>query len=321
MNIRLVTTLFIVIFSVSVFAQDGKIVDQKVFTFSDELKKEIYASHGDKTPKEKYSYLKDVELFAITYLSDGLNVKGYLAQPGAKQKHPCIIYNRGGNREFGSLNEFKMLHILAPLAANGFVVVASNYRGNGGGEGIEEFGGAEVADILNLIPLLEALPNADAGKIGMYGWSRGGMMTYITLTKTNRIKAAVIGAGLSDSFMMIKRRPEMESVYSELVPGYSKNKQHSLEARSAVLWADKLCKTTPILLLHGTADWRVVPEQALEMSAALLKAKRPFRLILFEGGDHGLTEHREKVNRETIEWFTRYLYHDAPLPNLEPHGR
>lgn len=57
------------------------------------------------------------------------------------------------------------------------------------------------------------------------------------------------------------------------------------------------------------------------MASALFEAKHPFRMVLFEGGNHGLTEFRREVYREVLEWLDRYVRDRAPLPNLEPHGR
>jgi len=109
-------------------------------------------------------------------------------------------------------------------------------------------------------------------------------------------------------------------VFSELVPDYDKNKEAALDARSAVRWPEKLNKKTPILLLHGTADWRVHPTEALTMVSKLYESKHPFRFVLFEGGDHGLSEHREEVDRLARDWLDRYVRDKKPWPNLEPHG-
>ena len=87
---------------------------------------------------------------------------------------------------------------LSEISSKGYVIIASQYRGNDGGEGQEEFGGKDVNDVLNLIPLLSQVPSADTWRIGMYGWSRGGLMTYIALAKTTKIKAAVVGSGVTD---------------------------------------------------------------------------------------------------------------------------
>lgn len=74
-------------------------------------------------------------------------------------------------------------------------------------------------------------------------------------------------------------------------------------------------------MLHGTADWRVVPEESLNMALAMQKASVPYSLIMFEGGDHGLNEFDKEVDDLTKAWFNKYLDNNAPLPQLEPHGR
>jgi len=258
-------------------------------------------------PLEAFDYLAQVEMFDISYISDGLRVTGHLVTPRAPGPHPCVIYNRGGNREFGANSPARVARRLARIASWGYVVVASQYRGNAGGEGMEEFGGAEVNDVLNLIPLLESLHGeADPSRIGMFGWSRGGLMTCLALTRTHRLAAAVVGAGVADSISGIDERPDMETyVYSELVPDYWQNKEEELTARSPVLWPEKLCKTTPILLLHGSADWRVHPSEGLRMATALFESKHPFRFVFFEGGDHGLSEHRGEIYRLIRDWLGR----------------
>jgi len=319
---------FLLIISLNVQAQNGKIISRHDFELTkyDTLMNRIATrDNGEWVYKKEYEYLNNVVLEEIFYESDGLKVKAYLVTPKGtvKDGYPSIIYNRGGNREFGSLNEYKMVFILARVASWGYNVVASQYRGNDGGEGSEEFGGTDVNDVLNLIPLVENLPNAHPEKIGMYGWSRGGMMTYLALMKTNKIKAAVVGGALSDLKMMDDSRDgEMgQYVFSELMPNYAEDKDKLLRERSAVFNADKLCKTTPILLLHGTADWRVVPEESLNMAMAMQKAKVPYSLIMLEGGDHGLNEFGDDVDNFTQAWFKKYLDRSAPLPNLEPHGK
>ena len=300
-----------------VFAQSGKLLDETIITFNDGQ----IARFAQRNPSMQ-QVLEQVEIKSITYLSDGFKVKGYLVAPKQGQNLACVIFNRGGTREFGAISNTRAALWLGRVASWGYVVVATQYRGNAGGEGLEDWGGADVNDVLNLIPLLESLPQADASRIGMYGWSRGGMMTYLSLAKTDRISAAVVGAGMADAFDTIKRRPEMENkVFAELIPNYWDIKEAALKARSAVLWPEKLCKRTPILLLHGSSDWRVHPTQAFRMALALYESKHPFRFVFFEGGDHGLSEHRGEVNRLVKDWFDRYVRDGQPWPSLEPHGR
>jgi dipeptidyl aminopeptidase/acylaminoacyl peptidase len=298
-------------------ALDGKLIDSSVVTLKDEDVKKLESDRP-----ELRNVLDQVEIKAITYLSDGLKVKGYLAVPKKGDKLPCVIFNRGGNREFGALTDERAVALLGPVASWGYIVVASQYRGNAGGEGKEEFGGKDVNDVLNLLPMLESLPRADVTRVGMWGWSRGGMMTYVALTRTDRIAAAVVVAGMADAFDTIKRRPEMEKeVFAELIPNYAADTEAALAARSAVRWPGKLHKKTPILLLHGSGDWRVHPSEALTMASKLYESKHPFRLVFFEGGDHGLSEHREEVDRLIRDWLDRYVRDKKPWPSLEPHGR
>jgi dipeptidyl aminopeptidase/acylaminoacyl peptidase len=265
--------------------------------------------------------VQSLHMEAITYMSDGLKVKGVIAVPAGRGPFPAIIFNRGGNREDGALTPRFFAALCAELVQAGYVVVGSDYRGNGGGEGREEFGGADVDDVAALIPLLRHEPMVDGRRIGVYGSSRGGLMAYELLARTTELKAAVIESGISDSFQTVKDRPAMEAhVYRELVPGFDQHRDEALRARSPVLWADKLSHTTPILLLHGTADWRVGPRDALAMSRALLEAKIPFRMVMFEGGSHGDPEFLDEQEQMEISWFNRYLRDGAPLPNLTPHG-
>jgi len=154
----------------------------------------------------------------------------------------------------------------------------------------------------------------------MYGWSRGGMMTYLALTKTNKIKAAVVGGAPSDKTII--DRPDMETgVYAELIPNYWKNKERALKKRSAVYFVDKFPKNVPILMLHGNADWRVKPEHSLKLALEFEKYRIPYKLIMFEGADHGINEHWKEVDEQVLSWFNKYLKNKEPLPNMKYHGR
>jgi dipeptidyl aminopeptidase/acylaminoacyl peptidase len=315
---QVLTTLVALLGAVASFAQDGAIVARDTLAFTTG-QRQYFAERGR---------LRGIELDVdrlivqrITYLSDGLRVKGYLVEPAAGDSLPAVIFNRGGNRDYTALSDTFAVVRLGALAQHGYVVAASQYRGNKGGEGREEFGGADVDDVLSLIPLLDHHPRVDASRLGMYGWSRGGMMTYLALARTDRIRGAVVGSGMADAFDMVARRPEMEQgVFAELVPNWARDREAALVARSAVRWPEKLNKSTPILVLHGSADLRVNPREALGMVDALYEAHHPFRFILFEGGDHALSEFRPEVDRAVTEWLDRYVRDKAPLPNLEPHG-
>ncbi|HEX2605998.1 MAG TPA: prolyl oligopeptidase family serine peptidase [Flavisolibacter sp.] len=305
---------FLITFSVA--AQNGKIVEQTLYTIADSNKVRL-----KKLVPELDSLLSQVDFYKLTYLSDGLKVKGFMAMPKRKGTFPCVIYNRGGNLDFGAIGDGQLLRYLGVVASWGYIVVGSQYRGNMGGEGKEEFGGRDVNDVVNLIPVLAAMPGADTSRIGMYGWSRGGMMTYRALTLTNKIKAAVVGSGMANAYTNIRKRPEMDTfVFSQLLPDYAHNRDRGLKERSAVYWADQINKATPLLILQGSADWRVSPDEALEMVQKLYEVKHPLRFILFEGGQHSLVEHRAEVDRQVKDFLDRYVRDRRKWPDMEPHG-
>lgn len=302
--------------------QNGRIIDQQVFTLDDSV-----ANRLRDTSPETFDAIQQVEAREITYLSDGLKVKGFLLAPKKDGRYPVVIFNRGGCKDFGALTRAFVARWLSVFASWGYVVVASQYRGNGGSEGKDQLGGGDVNDVINLLPLIDSLPNADPSRIGMWGGSRGGLMTYLVLTRTDRIRAAVILSGPTDLSTIAAYRKALrpdddfeEFCLRDTIPDYDRNKQKQLEARSPIKWPEKLNKRTPILLFQGTSDWRSSPQYALDMAAALLKLKHPFRLVMLEGGDHELDAYLEEVDRITRNWLDWYVRDKKTWPNLEPHG-
>lgn len=245
----------------------------------------------------------------VTYLSDGLKVKGYIAYPkDDSKKYPCVIWNRGGIGNKGAIDQFTARGLFGQIASWGYVVFASQYRGNDGGEGIDEFGGDDVNDVLNLIPLADEIESADTEKWGIEGWSRGGMMTYLTLTKTDIFKCAVVNGGIANLRCSSDESPFMRRLY-EVTMGKYKEKEfyEKCESRSIVKFADRLSKSTPLLIIHGTSDERVLPHDSIDLSYELLKEKIPFRLVMLEGGDHFNKKHRKEVDKMRKDWFNKYL--------------
>lgn len=293
----------------------GQVIERSPFI----LPESCYEPDG-RTLKMEFDYLAKVETSEIIYWSEGLKIHGFLVKPIEGEVHPCIIYNRGGNRDFAAIDARVVVQLLCRMASWGYVVIASQYRGHGPNEGQDEFGGRDLEDVMNLLPLLEREPAADASRIGMYGGSRGGMMTYLALARTDRVRAAVIRCGVSDLTDWKEDRHDMEQVFQELIPGFDPADDRPLIARSAVRWADRLCKRTPLLILQGTADWRVSPLSALRFAERLLAVHHPFRLVMLEGSDHALTEHLAERDRLTREWFDSYVRDDKPLPDMHAHG-
>lgn len=303
------------------YRKNGKIVSRRIIPFSWPHVKETVPGLSSERLNLWRRRSQHILLEDITYFSDGLKIKGYLVQPKRSGKYPCIIFNRGGSLEFGSLGPLQLFNQMVPLAEQGYVVVGSQYRGCAGSEGHEEFGGRDLNDILNLIPLLQHLPLADTKRLGMLGWSRGGMMTYLTLKKLRTIKAAVVGGGEADLVLSERYRPEMKRMHQKLIPVKSRSAMlRELQKRSAVYWPEKIAPKTPILILHGSSDWRVRPEVGLHIASQLVALGHPVRFVLFDGADHGIREYWEESQEMIQEWFDRFLKRGEKLPNTKLHG-
>lgn len=320
-----ISVIALTLFMFTGMAQVRSIIKEKVL-IEDLTQYPIYprlvdSINGQMTWKPERAYLDSVKLYRITYISDGLLVKGYVAEPVKEGSYPCIIFNRGGNREFGAMTIGTLATLLGKMASNGYVVIASQYRGVAGGEGMEEFGGAEIKDVVVLPEVLMEFPSADTERIGMMGWSRGGMTTYLAMKRMPDLKAVVVGGAVSDQVAMLADRPEMENVMKDLIPDYGSEDQHELKERSVLYWVDELPRDMPMLILHGGSDWRVKPEQSIRLALECDRYRIPYRLVVFEGSDHGISEHRDEVMEQTINWFDRFVKRSEELPNTEFHGR
>lgn len=243
----------------------------------------------------------------IRYMSDGLQVVGYIWRPrqSAGRKFPLVIFNRGGNRERSQLTPW-MAGGFFDFVSSGFVVIASQYRGVDGGEGHEEYGGADVRDVLNLIQVARSLDLIDMHNVFVFGNSRGGMMTYLALRHGLPANAAAVMSGVTDLFGNASDHPELVSnIYEPLIPGFADRRVEAMAERSAVRWAGKI--DVPLLILHGTADAQISATRALEFAQQLQTLGKTYELVMYANDGHGLPMNRRDGDRRVIEWFRKHL--------------
>src|SRR5687768_5367274 len=121
----------------------------------------------DREEFERRESFTDFECQTIKYISDGLKIAGFIWKPKntAGKKFPLVIVNRGGNPTLGILTPQSFYY---PYVTSGFVVIGSQYRGADGGDGKDEFGGEDVNDVLNLIPLARSLGYVDMNNVFMH---------------------------------------------------------------------------------------------------------------------------------------------------------
>jgi dipeptidyl aminopeptidase/acylaminoacyl peptidase len=249
--------------------------------------------------------LSGVSVSAITYDSDGLAITGIEVLPTLAngEKIPLMIYCRGGSGDYGMLSPGQVTALMAPFATRMRLgVLASNYRGNGGSEGREEFGGADVHDVLNLLALGKQQPWWDGKNIFILGWSRGGMMTYLALKHGAVVNAAAVGAGVADLVDGASFRPEMEEkVYKRFIPEFATRGGEALRERSAICWPEAL--TAPLLIMHGDADDKVPVGQARALAQQLTALNKPVRYVEYAGGNHALKQHWKQWVDAVVAWF------------------
>jgi len=257
-------------------------------------------------------YQQQLDCQEILYSVDGVQVRGFVIKPKHHSgKLPVLIYNRGGNGSFGALVFGLAFHELMLVAEQGFMLLASNYRSDVKQKDRQlfrdEFGGAEIADVLALVSLSKDWPDADFDKLAVWGHSRGSMMAYLVAAQLqSKVKAVVASAGVADLEQELKFRPEMEQVYQRRIPGYANHKTDVLQQRSVLYFLDQLPKV-PVLLQHGDADVRVSVEQSKLLDQALTKRQWPHQLMVYQGADHGFDPVRPQARADMVSWLRQQL--------------
>lgn len=241
------------------------------------------------------------------YLSDGLRINALIVSPKASNDcFPVVIYAHGGVAEWGRLTFFDVLE-MHRLAAQGYIVLASMRRGEGGSEGAPNMGKGDLADMLTLIEVVDTLPSADPNRLAYLGYSRGGALGYRVLAASDRLAAAIM-IGAPTDYVTSRRRDEFhQHVFPDIVDGYEHDADDALRTLSALYWPERLDPDVGLLLLHGAADERVAASDSLELAAKLLDLGRPVAVSLYENGSHSLIEHRHAVREEMDDWLQSHL--------------
>lgn len=258
--------------------------------------------------KEEYEGAKNnrsIECLKIQYRSDGLKVVGYIVSPRSThgKRYPVIIYNRGGFLDVGKIDTWNLLDFYR-LASNGFVL-ASQYRGNDGGEGREEVGGVDLNDVMNLFSLASRLPFADIDNVFLYGLSRGGMMTFLALKRGAAVNAAAVLGAVFDVEAFGQRAPGILERAAKLIPEYDSRGASTLKERSAMNWPEKI--NVPLLIIHGGHDQEVPASEALAFASKLSLLNKPFELVVYANDNHEAANNRQDRDARIVAWFRRYL--------------
>ncbi len=243
---------------------------------------------------------------------DGAMVSNLLFRPAnspANKKLPTIFFIHGGPV---SQDEYSFDMTRQLLAAGGYAVVAVNYRGSNG-RGIDfskaiyaDWGNKEVLDILGAADYVVDKGIADAERMGIGGWSYGGILTNYTIATDTRFKAAASGAGSSLQLTMYGIDQYTNQYENELGAPW-KNPEKWLKLSYPFLKADRI--KTPTMFMASEKDFNVPVAGSEQMYQALRSLGVPTQLIIYPGQFHGITTpsyQKDRVDRY-LQWFDKYL--------------
>jgi dipeptidyl aminopeptidase/acylaminoacyl peptidase len=223
-------------------------------------------------------------------------------------------YDRYADRFYGGLYPSGQW-----LAAAGYAVFLPNPRG-GMGHGnafaatvAGRVGMEEWTDVVTGIDLLIADGVADPDRLGIAGGSHGGFMAAWAIGHTDRFKAAIVEAGISDWGMQVAvghygvSEADLSGSCGWEGPG-----PHRHDLLSPVSYASKI--RTPVLILHGQEDTNVPLGQAIYLHRALSRLGAEHEFVVYPREGHGMAErnHQVDVLHRRRAWFDRWLGLPAP---------
>lgn len=233
--------------------------------------------------------------YKFTYMSDGYKIGAFISIPQSCVEDSlagkCIVYNRGGNSKIGLLNDEDTAKL---CVATNRIVIATQYRGAGGSEGVDEFGGRDLNDVIKLIDLCESqFSFVDMDDLCVAGVSRGGMMSYMTARQDDRVKRIIVISAVSDLFKSYDEREDMQKILYNYIGTTPEQNPDEYEKRSAIYWVNEI--TVPVLIIHSKYDEQVSFAQA---QALYDKLRITNENVYFEVRDddiHGLSNDDNKV--------------------------
>jgi dipeptidyl aminopeptidase/acylaminoacyl peptidase len=230
------------------------------------------------------------------------------------KKYPLILNIHGGPAGVFS-QSYTGAGSVFPLqyfAEQGYIILRPNPRGSGGyGADFRlanrnDWGFGDYDDIMAGVDKLIADNVAHPDSLCVTGWSYGGYMTSMVITKTDRFKAAMVGAGVTDLFSM-SNTTDINGFLPYYFEGESWDKTDVYLKHSAMAVVKNV--KTPTLVLHGENDLRVPISQGQELYGALKRMGIPTEMVIYPRTTHGPEEPKfiQDIGERIISWFNKYL--------------
>ena len=256
---------------------------------------------------------------------DGTEVHGLLTMPAGWQqgtKAPMLLFIHGGpnGQDNHAFNPHRQL-----FAAHGYAELNVNYRGSAGrGNAYQkiiaaDWGDHEVADLLAMVDEVVKEGLVDPDKMGVGGWSYGGILTDYTIASTTRFKAASSGAGMGNPLGLYGIDEYILQYDNELGPPW-KNPEKYIQIGYPFFHADRI--KTPTLFMGGDKDFNVPVNGGEQMYEALKSLNVPAELIVYPGQFHGFTRPsfiRDRYQR-WFDWYDKWVLGKAPAPAATASG-
>jgi dipeptidyl aminopeptidase/acylaminoacyl peptidase len=274
--------------------------------------------HDGKNPPEKVSRFNTgwnkIPLMRPEFLRyqsfDGTQIEGALLKPAGNQsgRLPLIVLIHGGptGRWQDAFEPWGQM-----LVARGYAVFYPNIRGSVGygwrflEANRADWGYGDFKDVMAGVDFLIQRGVADPMRIGIGGWSYGGYMAMWTVTQTNRFKASVAGAGLSD--LASEYGTEAGPAYDEWFFGLPYEKLDAFIRSSPITWIKNA--RTPTLILQGEADTTDPIGQSQQFYRALKRYGVKSDLVIYPREGHGIREEKHMLDmyRRILAWFDQYV--------------
>jgi dipeptidyl-peptidase-4 len=253
--------------------------------------KEVRVIKDNSTLKEKtleYGYQKR-EFFEII-TEDGITLNAWKILPAnfdPAKKYPVLMYVYGGpgsqtvQNSWGGGNLWYQM-----LAQNGIICISVDNRGTGSrGEEFKkmtylQLGKYETIDQIAAAKHLASLPYVDADHIGIFGWSYGGFMATLCMTKG----ADIFDVGIAVA--PVTNWKYYDNIYTERFMRTPQENPEGYEDNSPINFTDGL--EGKYLIVHGTADDNVHVQNAIDLITALVKSDKDFEMMMYPNKNHGI---------------------------------
>lgn len=249
--------------------------------------------------------------------ADGTEIEGiFYLPPGYEEglRHPTLLRIHGGPVSQYSLSFNFEAHL---FAANGYVVVTTNPRGSSGyGQDFShalwaDWGNKDYEDVMAGVDFAIAQGWADEDRLGVGGWSYGGILTDHVIVKTDRFKGAITGA--SEFLYVTNYGHDHYQQYWERELGLPWENREAWERISPFNQVENV--TTPTLIMGGEKDWNVPINNGEQLYQALRRMGKTAELVVYPGQGHGLSLPYQVDRYERyLKWYGKYVKQvDAPV--------